>query len=171
MDDLPKPSCRDPSAPTRPLHWVLCSTSISLNTPHATVNPLWQVYMVTEHGDQCQQQKYFLSSPLCLSTHDTSPILTHTCTHTRLITPWHSSAVREASFQTCTTSCGALVNALGTLSPEPGAGKRHSHFLPFSTTGFRPGEAGNLGTKMLPGGTGNSHPRPHRPLSSGQESA
>lgn len=94
----------------------------------------------------------------------------HMRAYTRLITLWYSPAVREASFQMCTASCGTLLNAHGALSPEPGAGKRHSHFLPFSTTGFHPGEAGSLGTKMmLPGGAGNSHPLPRRPLSSGQD--
>lgn len=79
-----------------------------------------------------------LSSEISSASGHRDSTHTHARVHTRGSSPfgYGSADVSKASFPMSTASLGAPLNSLGALSSEPGVGKRHSHFLPFSTRGL-----------------------------------
>lgn len=79
-----------------------------------------------------------LSSEISFASGHRDSTHRHARVHTRGSSPfgYGSADVSKASLPMCTASLGAPLNSLGALSSEPGVGKRHSHFLPFSTPGL-----------------------------------
>lgn len=165
----------DSGSPVRPLHRVWLVTPSHL-TAHPNVGD--ERFARGRYKETASELGHRFLHQKCLS----SPLPQHTGTpraHTHASSPfgYGSADVSKASFRMCAASLGALLNSLDALSPEPGAGKRHSHFLPFSTTGLD-GLAPILGKQevwgqkaMLSGGAGNGQPGPSRLLSSGHRSA
>ena len=112
---------------SQPMHETGCSGLVHWDDTH------------THARARTLRRALLVSAQLCTHTH------THAHAHTLRRAPLVS-----AQLQPHTAPLNAPLNTLGALSPAPGAGKRHCHFLLFSPTG--PGSLASILGKQEAGG-------------------